>query len=316
MSEQPITEVSSHKHLGLVFQQDCTWHEHIDNIKCKAWFRINIMRKLKFTLDRKSLQTIYFSFIRPLLEYANIVWDNCTQYEVKDLEKIQHEAARTGATKLASINSLLTETGWETLATRRKKHKLVLFYKMQNGLSPVYLSTLLTDSVGNTSSYNLHNINNTQTIHCNTQHYYNSFLPATVRHWNELSQEIRDSNTLKTFKHKLNANIRGVPKFYNVGKRNEPVYHTRLRTSCSTLNQHLFSRNIIVHPNCICGAIEDTNHFLLECYLFQNLRQEMITTVSEIALLFGNPNLRNEANESIFLAVQSFISKTKRFQAH
>ena len=119
MSEQPITEVSSHKHLGLVFQQDCTWHEHIDNIKCKAWFRINIMRKLKFTLDRKSLQTIYFSFIRPLLEYANIVWDNCTQYEVNELEKIQHEAARivTGATKLASINSLLTETGWETLTS-------------------------------------------------------------------------------------------------------------------------------------------------------------------------------------------------------
>ena len=48
---------------------------------------------------------------------------------------------------------------------------------------------------------------------------------------------------------------------------------------------------------------------------FKTLRQEMITTVSEIALptvytlLFGNPNLRNEANESIFLAVQSFISK-------
>ena len=324
MSEQPITEVSSHKHLGLVFQQDCTWHEHIDNIKCKAWFRINIMRKLKFTLDRKSLQTIYFSFIRPLLEYANIVWDNCTQYEVNELEKIQHEAARivTGATKLASINSLLTETGWETLATRRKKHKLVSFYKMQNGLSPVYLSTLLPDSVGNTSSYNLRNINNTQTIHCNTQQYYNSFLPATIRNWNELSQEIRDSNTLTTFKQKLNANIRGVPKFYNIGKRNEQVYQTRLRTSCSTLNQHLFSRNIIAHPNCICGAIEDTNHFLLECNLFQNLRQEMITTVSEIApptlntLLFGNPNLRNEANELIFLAVQSFISKTKRLQAH
>ena len=39
-------------------------------------------------------------------------------------------------------------------------------------------------------------MNNTQTIHCNTQQYYNSFLPATVRNWNELSQEIHDSNTL------------------------------------------------------------------------------------------------------------------------
>ena len=89
------------------------------------------MRKLKFKLDRRSLQTIYFSFIRPLLEYADVVWDNCTQYEVNDLEKIQNEAARivSGATKLVSINSLLLETGWETLSSRRKKHKLQLFFQ-------------------------------------------------------------------------------------------------------------------------------------------------------------------------------------------
>ena len=76
------------------------------------------MRRLKFDLDRKSLQIIYFSFIRPLLEYADIVWNNCTQYESLGLEQIQYEAARivTGATRLVSINSLLTEAGWETLS--------------------------------------------------------------------------------------------------------------------------------------------------------------------------------------------------------
>ena len=85
------------------------------------------MRKLKFKLDRRSLQTIYFSFIRPLLEYADVVLNNCTQYEVNDLEKIQTEAARivSGATKLVvSINSVLLETGWESLSSGRKKHKL------------------------------------------------------------------------------------------------------------------------------------------------------------------------------------------------
>ena len=66
------------------------------------------MRKFKFKHDRKSPQTMYFSFIRPLLEYADVIWDNCTRYEVNELEKIQNEAARvvTGATKLVSINSL------------------------------------------------------------------------------------------------------------------------------------------------------------------------------------------------------------------
>ena len=65
------------------------------------------MRKLKFQLDRKSLQTIYFSFICLLLEYADVVWNNCTQYESNELDKIQNEATRivTGETKLGSIDS-------------------------------------------------------------------------------------------------------------------------------------------------------------------------------------------------------------------
>ena len=41
------------------------------------------MRKLKFKLDRKSLIIIYTAFIRPLLEYVDVIWDNCTEYENK-----------------------------------------------------------------------------------------------------------------------------------------------------------------------------------------------------------------------------------------
>ena len=108
LNQKQVTEVTSHKHLGLVFSNDCSWHEHLEYLKAKAWSRINIMRKLKFKFDRRSLQTIFFSFIRPLLEYADVVWDNCTQYEVNELEKIQNEAARivAGATRLISINFL------------------------------------------------------------------------------------------------------------------------------------------------------------------------------------------------------------------
>ena len=111
MNDQPIKEATSHKHLGIFFSNDGTWHEHIDYITSKAWSRINIMRKLKFILDRQSLETIYTSFIRPVLEYADVVWDNCTQYEINALEKIQIEAARiaTEATKLVSLEMIYQE---------------------------------------------------------------------------------------------------------------------------------------------------------------------------------------------------------------
>ena len=42
------------------------------------------------------------SVIKPIFEYGDVVWDNCTQQEKQDVEKIQLEAARivTGTTKL------------------------------------------------------------------------------------------------------------------------------------------------------------------------------------------------------------------------
>ena len=221
MDRQPIQEVNSHKHLGIFFSSDCTWHEHLEYIKCKAWARLNVMRKLKFKLDRKSLQTIYFTFIRPILEYADVVWNNCTQYEINELDKIQNEAARivTGATKLVSINSLIKETGWETLLTRRKKHKLFLFYKMQNDMSPNYLSSLVPPSVGNTTNYPLRNSTNSHTIHTNSQLYFNSFLPSVIRDWNELSEQTRNLPSIASFKREINSDIKNIPSFYFDGKR-------------------------------------------------------------------------------------------------
>ena len=90
MQNQHIAEVETHKHLGLYLSSDCSWHQHIKYITDKAWGRINIMRKLKFKLDRKSLEIIYTSFIRPLLEYGDVVWNtkkkNFKRYKLKQLE--------------------------------------------------------------------------------------------------------------------------------------------------------------------------------------------------------------------------------------
>ena len=87
VESKEINEVQFHKHLGIYILSDCSWHKHIEYVKSKAWSRINVMRKFKYTLDRKSLETIYTAFIRPILEYVDLVWDNCTQQEKHDFEK-------------------------------------------------------------------------------------------------------------------------------------------------------------------------------------------------------------------------------------
>ena len=135
------------------------------------------MRKLKFQLDRKSLETIYIVFIRPLLEYGDVIWDKCTQYEKRELDKIQNEAARiaTGATKLVSLDTPYSEIRWETLEQSRKNDRLTLFYKMRYSLAPQYLSSLVPESISNVSNHNLRGIN------ARTTQYQQSFLPTAIK---------------------------------------------------------------------------------------------------------------------------------------
>ena len=73
--------------LGITFESSGSWFKYIQLIISKAWQRIHIMQKLKFHLERKSLDIIYTSFIRPILEYADVVLCNLTKYQEDELEK-------------------------------------------------------------------------------------------------------------------------------------------------------------------------------------------------------------------------------------
>ena len=138
---------------------------------------------------------------------------------------------------------------------------------MTNNLCPVYLSSqsLAPSNVRSTVGYSLRNANDIRTVNANTQLYYSSFLPSVIREWNELPHHFQDSPTLLTFKNHVNSSVVSPPSYYYTGNRSTQIYHTRIRTQCSALNQQLFSKIIVPSPLCVCGGIEDTRHFLLEC---------------------------------------------------
>ena len=132
ISDVVIPSVQFHNHLGFCLSCDGTWDQQIQMVVDTAWKGIRILRKLKFILDRLSLKTIYFSFIRPILEYGDTIWDNMYEFKMEELDQIQNEAARivTGCTKLVSLAHLSKEFGWESLRDRRKKQTYSFF---QNG---------------------------------------------------------------------------------------------------------------------------------------------------------------------------------------
>ena len=321
MDNTAVNEVTSHKHLGLTFSNDLTWTSHIKTIIGKATRRLGCLRRHKFLLDRKSLKKMYTTFILPLLEYGNIIWDNCSLENSKAIENIQLDAARiiTGATKVCSIQKIYDESGLDTLQNRRTRQKLCQLYKIINDLTPLYLRTILPERVQQQSRYRLRNSNNFSIPIARTTTYYKSFLPATLRSWNSLDEAVKQSPTISSFKRNIARPNENVPQYYETIQlsRKSQILHTRLRLECSSLNHHLFKKNLIDSPLCACGQAETSAHFLLKCPRYDNLRQRYFSVLRRPLtisyLLNGIPEENNDVNNTLFKQVQLYITATKRF---
>ena len=150
----------------------------------------------------------------------------------------------------------------------------------------------------------------------------NSYFPSIIRLWDNVEPKLRHNYTIQQFKHILN-NERDrfiVPSYFNIGDRKNNILLTRLRNSCSNLNSDLFRVNLTVSPSCACGyRSEDVFHYLFKCPLYDNQRQALGQRLNNYIpltadkLLFGDTDLSNKDNETIQLAVQKYISNTKRF---
>ena len=84
--------------------------------------------------------------------------------------------------------------------------------------------SLLSPIVGNNTNYNFRNSTNIQTIHSNAQLYCKSFLPSVIRDWGDLPQDIQSSNSLSTFKRKLNADLNKPPTYDSKGTPLGQIY--------------------------------------------------------------------------------------------
>ena len=110
-----------------------------------------------------------------------------------------------------------------------------------------------------------------------------------------------------------------VPKYLTFGERFDNIQHSRLRTHCSVLKEHLHSKGIMDDPHCECGSIESTEHYLLHCPVY-NVQRDTLTRelhnygpLSEQLLLFGDNSKNTSYNEKLFKAVHHFLKTSKRF---
>ena len=70
-----VTQSATQKHLGILLDVQRGFQGHLKNIYSKVNKTIGLLRKLHNTLPRLPLLTIYKSFIRPHLDYGDIIYD-------------------------------------------------------------------------------------------------------------------------------------------------------------------------------------------------------------------------------------------------
>ena len=70
-----VHQVALQKHLGMFLDYKLNFEEHLKTIVNKINKTIGLLRKFQNFLPTKSLLAIYKSFIRPHLNYGDIIYD-------------------------------------------------------------------------------------------------------------------------------------------------------------------------------------------------------------------------------------------------
>ena len=87
--------------------------------------------------------------------------------------------------------------------------------------------------------------------------------------------------------------------------------------ACSSLNSDLYRKNIVPSPSCACGGFESAYHFFFICPKYNATRERYLEALlrnhTTHDLLFGKDTATDEENEALFLKVQDYILKSKRF---
>ena len=129
LNNSEIKLSSNQKHLGLTPDSKLPFNEHINDKIHQVNKGVGLLRKLQTILPRKSLLTIYKLFIRPQLDYADVIYDQPSNASFsKKIESVQYNAALaiTGAIKDSSCEKLYQEFGLEYLYQRRWARRLCL----------------------------------------------------------------------------------------------------------------------------------------------------------------------------------------------
>jgi hypothetical protein len=325
-----LIEVNKHLNLGLTLTNKMSWKHHIEHAIEKATKRTIVLSRIRHKLPRSTLERIYTTMIRPVLEYGNTIYSNSSLELLQRLEAVQRRAALicSGAYRHTEHSTLLSELGWNTLEQRRKYHQLVTYYKIIQNISPTYLTNIITNTTASQVPYNLRTGENRRTIHTRLSIYRNSFIPTSTRLWNATPERIKNKPNISTFKSALcrEYNLKTNP-YYRIYTKKPGIWIARLRMGLSALNAHRFKYNFIDDPTCqqCHSGVENTKHYFFHCQAYTVARQILLNRLRlELGLNITNKttllhtilegDIRLVHLKTLYKIITEYFTNTERFK--
>ena len=198
-----VSQDNSQTHLGVIWDCKLTFEEHLENVFSKKPKTIGLLRKLSNLLLRQALVIIYKAFVRPHLDYGDVLYDQAfnNSFHAK-MESIQYNAclAITGAIRGTSREKIYQELGLESLQLRRWYRKLCLFYKVFKNEHPKYFFHLIPVK---STLYATRTVGNIPLIKAKHNFFKNSFFPSAIIEWNNWDPNLRNSKSISILKEKI-----------------------------------------------------------------------------------------------------------------
>ena len=132
LNNKLVKQVPSQENLGIISHSKLDFEEHLKNTLNKVNKTIALLRKLENFLPRGPLLTIYKSFVRPHLDYGDVIYDQHYNNSFRQkLELMQYNAFLpiVGAFKRFLYGKTSSRIRFKILKTTRWIRKLHYFFK-------------------------------------------------------------------------------------------------------------------------------------------------------------------------------------------
>ena len=151
---------------------------------------------------------LFKSLVRPILEYANSVWSNNSRKNIDSIEHVQRFFTKCIVeVKDLSYEERLIFLNLPSLEFRRFRGDLIETYKITHGIYDVISTKSLFTYAENNTSLRGHNYK-LEKVRTNKKAFKSFFTNRIVNTWNKLPADIVNSNTLNSFKNKIDKQFK------------------------------------------------------------------------------------------------------------